>query len=252
MCEQYEAYDRELLKCDFLKRHRECLPFIGEGYDKTRLLLIGESHYVPKEEVLRAARRDFYDVSFEDLEEGRYKRWIDTRYVFEKRVYDKEGLKGFFSNPAAEIARIVYHTEDVSKNQKISAMHQYAFMNYFKRPAYDAGKTIKGLSERDLWYAYRITSHIIEVLQPGLIIFLSKKAYRAFLGSDQDGISQKYPMKCVSHPSSPWWNRKRKDGGCAKEDFYHYVDTCFQQLPEIQTACFQRAQNAADRDESRL
>jgi len=221
---QYKNFDIELLKNDFIKRHYECLPFIGEKYEDSRLLLIGESHYVPKDEVHCVDIDDFYDVSFDDLAEGKYKNWINTRKVFESRVYDKCDFKGFFSNPATEIAKIINHIENLSQNQRISAMHQYAFMNYFKRPSYDTGKTIDKLTEIDYMYAYDISSCIIEALKPTLIIFLSKKAYCAFCNSDQNGrLKSKYTVKYVSHPSSCWWNRKRKDGRCAKQDFYDYV-----------------------------
>lgn len=224
MYKQYDEFDRKLLENDFMKRHYECLPFIGEKYEGSRLLLIGESHYVPGDEVHCVDREDFYDISFDDLEEGTYKGWIHTRMVFERRVYNQENVKAFFSNPATEIAKIINHTSSVSTNQIIEAIHQYAFMNYFKRPAYDAGQTIEGLTETDYQYAYEISRYIMDVLKPTLIIFLSKKAFYAFRDSDQDGrIRSKYTVKCVSHPSSPWWNRQRKDGRCAREEFYDFV-----------------------------
>ena len=63
MREQYSKFDCELLKNDFLKRHHECLPFIGEDYDNCRLLLIGESHYVPDDEDKRGLNALFAGVS---------------------------------------------------------------------------------------------------------------------------------------------------------------------------------------------
>ncbi len=228
MRKQYKEFDTDLLKNNFIKIHYECLPFIGEKYSESRLLLIGESHYVPKNEVHCVNREDFYDISFDDLEEGEYKNWINTRSVFEHRVYDRCDFKNFFSNPATEISKIINSSESVSLNQRRSAMHYYAFMNYFKRPSYDTGETIRGLTKKDYKYAYDISCYIIEVLQPTLIIFLSKKAYKAFCLSDQDGrIASKYTVKSVSHPSSSWWNRKRRDQRCAKEDFHDFVKQIF-------------------------
>lgn len=71
-------------------------PFIGEEYEKTRLLLIGESHYVPEKDVHCVDRDDFYEVSFDDLEDGEYKGWICTRQVFDYRVYERRDFKIFF------------------------------------------------------------------------------------------------------------------------------------------------------------
>jgi hypothetical protein len=38
-------------------------------------------------------------------------------------------------------------------------------MNYFKRPSYDAGENIMGLSDDDYRYAYDVSKVIIELLQ---------------------------------------------------------------------------------------
>ena len=225
MKEQYISFDNELLKHDFLIRHYECLPYIGEEYKNSRLLLVGESHYVPKKAVHYVDRKDYYDIAFDDLDNGEYKDWINTRSVFEYRVYDKGNFENFFSNTATEIAKVINHTENPSKHQRIEAMHQYAFMNYFKRPSFDSGKTIKELTEEDYRYAYSISSFIIRILEPKLIIVLSKKAYDAFCDSDQDGLNCRYDIRYVSHPSCAWWNRKRGDGKCAREDFHDYVSS---------------------------
>ena len=224
MREQYEQYDGDLLKNDYINRHYECLPFIGENYENSRLLLIGESHYVPKDQVDFVKREDFYDISFDDLQEGDYKNWINTRYVVNERLTKNDSFKSFFSNPATEIAKIVNQTDDLSIDQKIAAMHQYAFMNYFKRPSYVRGKTIGKLSETDKKLAYDVSAHIINVLKPKLIIFISKKSFYAFCDSDRNNaLRSEFPVKSVSHPSSYWWNRPRKDGKCAREDFYEYI-----------------------------
>ena len=231
MHNQYEEFDVEFKKNDFIERHYECLPFIGENYKNSRLLLVGESHYVSEYAIGYVNRKDFYDISFDDLHgdisDEEYKKDINTRYVFESRINRTRSFKGFFSGPATEIASIIYPDVVLSLEQKISAMHQYAFMNYFKRPSYDAGKTITGLTESDYNYAYKISCYIIDILKPKLIIFLSKKAYKAFCDSDQGhGFASKYDIKYVSHPSSCWWNRIREksDNRCAKQDFHDYVE----------------------------
>ena len=229
MREQYKNFDKDLLKNDFLNRHTECLPFIGEKYKETRLLLIGESHYIPKESVKYVTGIDFYKATFDELVEGdrdeeKYKGWINTRRVFESRVYDKCDFKKFFSNIATEIARAVKGTDELSLEQKIQAMHLYAFINYFKRPSYEEGKTIRELTDEDYRYAYDISSYIINALKPELIIFISQKAYNAFCELDEkNSIRSKYRIESVSHPSCCWWNRERKDGECGKIDFYNLV-----------------------------
>ncbi|MBR3468532.1 MAG: hypothetical protein IKH28_02430 [Lachnospiraceae bacterium] len=228
MRELYEKYDEMLKKNGFLKRHTECLPFIGDEYEKGRLLLIGESHYLEKKYVPCVDREDFYEVSFADLPDGDYKGWIDTRAVWEYRVYEKAKFENFFANTATEIAKVVYQTENPSRDQRIEAMNYYAFMNYYKRPSFEEGKTINGLTEKDNQYAYDVSSYIMDVLEPKMVIFLSKKAYYAFCESDVgERLHSKYDIKCVSHPSSVWWNRRRSDGKCAREEFREYVNSLF-------------------------
>ncbi len=234
MCKQCEEFDTELKKNDFINHHYECLPFIGDNYKTSRLLLIGESHYVEECAIDNVKREDFYDISFDDLpgdmSDDGYKTYINTRYVFDSRINGERSFKGFFSGPATEIARIIYSGDTLSLEQRISAMHQYAFMNYFKRPSYDAGKTITGLTEADRKYAYEISCYIIKALSPKLIVFLSKKAYKEFYRSDQGhNFSSGYDIKRVCHPSSCWWNRIREksDKRCARQDFHDYVEPLF-------------------------
>lgn len=223
MQEQYKEYDEELLKNEFLNKHWECLPYIGERYKETHLLLIGESHYVSENDIKYVNLTDFYDIPFDDLEGEDYKTWINTRSVYERRVYYHKELKHFFYNPAVEIAKIVNQTEVLSKEQIYDAMHRYAFMNYYKRPSFEKGKTIRGLTEKDFIMAYDVSSFIIEILKPKLIVFISQKAYKAFCNYDNNNLRIKYTIKSVSHPSSCWWNRRRKDDGCAREDFSKYL-----------------------------
>lgn len=178
-------FDDELRKNSFLDRHYECLPYVGEKYETTRLLLIGESHYIPEGARQYVDRDDYYNVTFDELEEWDNKDWdyrdsIYTRKVFNYRVYNKEKFETFFANIATEIAKIIYHVDNPSIEQKREAMHHYAFMNYYKRPSYEAGKSIEGLTAEDTKYAYDISSYNIEVLNPRLIIFLSKKHIMPF------------------------------------------------------------------------
>lgn len=41
MRKQYEGYIDKFLENDFLKHHYECIPFIGEEYEKTDCFLSG-------------------------------------------------------------------------------------------------------------------------------------------------------------------------------------------------------------------
>lgn len=42
-------YDNDLNELVFFKMHPDYLPFIGDAFDKYRILIVGESHYIPQE-----------------------------------------------------------------------------------------------------------------------------------------------------------------------------------------------------------
>ena len=63
---RYYEIDSELRKNVFLERHYECLPYIGERYEKSRLLLVGESHYIPQNAIGLVKRNDFYEIALND------------------------------------------------------------------------------------------------------------------------------------------------------------------------------------------
>lgn len=230
-CRGTGTYDHELMKIRlsfeprpfFGELHTELLPYIGQEYEETKILLIAESHYVEKATQDQFENTNWYHsplpqapmsddknnpfhIQGNDGAEG----WFDTRQVLVRYMNNDRG-KGHtvFSNPTKVLNELGIGIEDGDK-----AFDRFAFMNFFQRPALEKGKSIND-SPIDRKAAKEILSKVIDILQPKAVIFLSKKAYNAFGEKVYNGI----PIYKVCHPTCPWWNRKCKDGKCAKEHF---------------------------------
>lgn len=226
-------YDEELKKNDFLKRHDECLPYIGEKYDVYKLLIIGESHYIGSDEdgILSSIikNQDYYKKPIKEINNGKFKekeyiKWIDTRTVFTYRKDDKVDA-GFFFNIASEIAKVIYDNPKINilnQDKLKDAFKCFAFINYFKRPSLKKGKEIEDITNEDKKYAFDITKYIIDVIKPKYIAFVSKKSYHLFKEEFKKDINN-LVIKAFSHPSCAWWNRKNNNGESARKEFAKFL-----------------------------
>lgn len=197
------------------KIHPELLPYIGENYEKTRVILVAESHYIKKATIEEFKALNWYNRPVPQDETNPFRKyigWFDTRGVVSNYIdYRKKG-EGHttFLHPSKVLLNLKNDIEN-----EFEAFTYFAFMNYFQRPALNSGKSIK-YDENDKKYANYLFIKIIQIIQPKAVVFLSKKAYYAF---DKCTCPSDIEFKVVSHPTCPWWNRQRKDGGSGCEDF---------------------------------
>ena len=230
----YDKYDDKLMENDFLKRHYECLPYIGEKYEKYRLLIIGESHYAENDkngnEYLSSIdNKTYYEKKFEEINVGgfkekEYEKWINTRIVLNHRKDDKVN-SGFFTNITSEIAKVIFNNININyynQNELKKTLDYFAFFNYFKRPSFSQGKEINSTKE-DEDFAFNISKYIIDVIKPKYIAFISKRSYNLFMDRYKNDISN-LEIEGFQHPSCPWWNIKMKSGKNAKEKFREFMN----------------------------
>ena len=201
-------YNSTLLPLPFYSSHPYMLPFVGSDYESPKhkkLLLIGESHYMPVGSTVHHDAVKWYNGNPVLNESER--DWCNTRGT-------REGKSGRFGK---EIDRCLNLVQPSGGN----GWHQVAFFNYFLRPADDR----QGIE--DLWKAhggqtldreFAIKNFIqeLEILKPDLLVFLSSKVcacaeeqdYPKFFGGNlwdwtaRHGIDYCYTM----HPSSAHWN----------------------------------------------
>ena len=206
-------YDNKLLEIDFYKNsriHKLMLPYIGSEYEKYKVLIVAESHYL-REDSDREKVKDF-NKWLADKNEIKLmnEEYINTREVVKKHR-SNNNKQPFFSNIKKEIINIEKFWDKVS------------FMNFFIVPSINGSRTIavsKDIEKKSL----ENFENVLDVIKPNYILFLSKKSYYIFEKSNSKYLKNIFGF---GHPSSPWWSRKRKDGKKYKEEIKEKIEEIF-------------------------
>lgn len=199
------GFDNQLSAIPHYQLHPEMLPFIGRHYPETRILLLGESHYLSNEESeVTKQMRDWYKRSTQDFS-FKWPSNFDTRGVVHNYLTGwRSKASTMFSNPAKALIEAWGLTE-VNDGEAFTA---FAFFNYFQRPAAYSGSSISPTIE-DEEQAASILPQVIKILKPNKVIFLSKKAFDSYCR--QAGDVDSSLIDYVYHPTSSYWNVE--DGG---------------------------------------
>ena len=195
-------YDSELNQIRIYNNHPTLLPFIGRHYDYTRILLLGESHYLDSSESEESKKmKDWYNRPTEEYgfmsPENLNTRLVVNNYLNGRR----SKAHSMFRNPAEALIK-AWDLNDVNDSEAFTA---FAFMNYFQRPEAASGKSIN-LTEEDKVEAYETFNKVINIIKPRLVLFLSQKAYWCYEGLTKGKIDQR--IQYVYHPTSKYWNEK--------------------------------------------
>lgn len=183
-------------------------PWVGSNYlsDKhKKLLVLGESHYLPRDSIKSCDVDAWYSGSgdsLDDKEEG----WIHTRQIIKHIVEHNycNSAHGIFRNTAKAVNSVsCQHTNP------LEAMNDIAFMNFFQRPAENEGDSIN-VVKKDVEVAIYVLKDVIEALAPDLIVFVSFKA--AWYGKSIVE-SLNIPVAVTPHPTCRWWNKQTKKYG---------------------------------------
>ncbi|TVZ47465.1 hypothetical protein [Olleya sp. Hel_I_94] len=208
-------YDNDLKsKLSHLRLHPAYLPHIGLSYNEARakVLIIAESHYLPKRHNNKFLVIDWYKNPKSFYESiGNDKGWFNTREVVKTYQNSKTLDKGHGIFRNLEIAYQEIYPE-------IKLFDECVYLNYFQRPSEVEGETIN-IHTIDSKVALENLMVINEVLKPNKIIFVSSKAYDNFISNVSKELKDQLPyVGSVPHPSaSSWWNRKSKKYGLKGE-----------------------------------
>lgn len=186
------------------------LPYVGTRYGENanRILIIAESHYLPKEFNHKIKANDWYlnpEKTFQLFEELKAKvnplSWIHTRKVVKHYIENKPKSGGL---------SIFHKLEEAYKEvyKGTSLLEHCLYMNYFQRPSEVSGDSIV-VHPIDNEYALKALLAVNEVLKPNKIIFVSSKAYDTFKKSvSKEQLESFDYVGSVPHPSaSSWWHR---------------------------------------------
>jgi len=197
-------FDSQLAGAAHLALYPNLLPWVGMGYRKAELkiLLLGESHYLPKGVSYHHNVDAWYSgiqiASAEDL------KWMTTRSII------RNGLNTDWKGPSKTIYRnLSAALKKAGFSQEEAPFVSLAYMNFFQRPAEKTGDSIK-VKEIDRKVSAATVAHVASCLQPDLVVFCSSLAWRA---SNEERLlhalkSQGCEVGTTPHPASAWWNRE--------------------------------------------
>ncbi|WP_299572037.1 hypothetical protein, partial [uncultured Leptotrichia sp.] len=148
-------YDNKLLEIDFYKNsriHKLMLPYIGSKYEKYKVLIVAESHYLI-EDSDREKVKDF-NKWIADKNEIKLmnEEYINTREVVKKHC-SNNNKQPFFSNIKKEIINIEKFWDKIS------------FMNFFIVPSINGSRTIavsKDIEKKSL----ENFENVLDVIKP--------------------------------------------------------------------------------------
>ncbi len=191
-------------KPDHLEKFPCMQPWIGSSYEDNRykrLLVIGESHYMPPESTIHLDPERWYQSNEDHL--GKEERaWVHTKGVILGQFVEPHRGLGIFRNIGDEIVRIM---KDSGLTPDEFPREHIAFYNYFMRPAPKTGSGIEGhVAPLDFSISEEVLRWFVQEHQPQLVIFVSR-----FAGRYGEKVVCEHGIPCIStpHPGRPWWNR---------------------------------------------
>lgn len=182
------------------------IPWIGENYTSSlhkRLLVVGESHYLPEDSKIHKNPEAWYLGSQNDLCNEEVK-WISTEGIIKKNKpnnFSKRKSHVIYKNIGKAINSCSFKYPLPS-----DIFDHIAYYNYFQRPAESSGDSIK-VSRIDKEVAEQVLTKLITLLEPEIVIFTSKLS--ANFGYS-NVIDKKINAAITPHPSCSWWNRSSK------------------------------------------
>ncbi len=234
-------YDEFLMNIKTYQLHPSFLPFIGEHFDKYRVLHVGESHYIDNENYDIEYFQKWWSAPCKEVE-SEFAGWF-TRPVMENYMNNGSGSYTIFDNFLKSFCRCVMHEEIAISPEAKKKYEHLAFMNFFQMPSLYYGvkfwdsllasakkKENKQLAY-DMWEkaaenAVETLDAVIDIIQPNAVVITSISAGNAY---KEHGGKYKDSIIFTSHPAYPYtWNKKLKGLDGRKG-----IDVCEEGLSKI-------------------
>ena len=196
---------RESSVPDHLKRFPGMKPWIGDHYRDERhkrLLVVGESHYLPEGSTIHRDPDVWYTRSQNDLTD-KEREWIST----------SGNISGEWSRAHTiyrEIARELSRTLDERGLPHDDFVFRHiAYCNFFLRPAPVEGGSIAAyVGQRDLAVAEEVLTWFMRSYRPELVAVASKAAGRH---AERLLASSRTPCLITYYAGSPFWMTRFRD-----------------------------------------
>ncbi|MCK2147569.1 hypothetical protein MYE70_00665 [Marinobacter alexandrii] len=209
------VFDPQLDQVPIYNQFPSLKPSVGVNYGTNgpKILIIAESHYLPKESKVHRDASTWYSLDHSALSVvGKKKEveehWMNTRGILKKKLKKWKQGHAIYRNLENAL-----HEAGVPRSA--NAFQYVAFMNAFQRPA-ATGLTIKA-TQQDISVARETVSSVISILAPDHVIFVSSKA------RDLVGKKLGIPHASVPHPACPHWNNQKLKKGPGREQFIAHI-----------------------------
>ena len=185
---------------EHLRRFPCMQPWIGSRYRDERhkrLLVVGESHYLPPESTIHHNPDRWYRGNQGDLSPEEV-RWASTIGNITGRWYRAHRIYREIQNEIAATLRKNGVTPDEFPLNHVS------YCNYFLRPAPVSGGSMEGHAHwQDLEAASEVLTWFILRHRPELVIVTSR-----FSGRHAERVTREHGIPSITtpHPGSRWWN----------------------------------------------
>ena len=192
---------------EHLQRFPCMQPWIGSRYRDhrhKRLLVAGESHFLPNESTIHHDPERCYRSSQHELSEEEV-RWVSTSGNITGRWYRAHRI---YREIQGEVARTL---QESGLTPDRFPLHHIAYCNYFLRPAPVAGGSMEGnVAPQDVAVAEQVLRWFIVSHRPQLVIVTSR-----FAGRYAEEMVPGCGIAFVStpHPGSRWWNTPSRSYG---------------------------------------
>ena len=195
---------------DHLRRFPCMEPWVGSRYRDQRhrrLLVVGESHYLPKESTIHRYPGPWYQSQQDDLSPKEVE-WVSTAGNITGKWRRAHRIYG-------EIQKEIVCTlieNGVTPDE--FPLNHVAYCNYFLRPAKEGGSMKGNAVQQDFEVAAEVLGWFIARHGPELVIVTSRFAgghdgRRADRGPYAEDVLKEHDIPCDStpHPGSPAWNK---------------------------------------------
>lgn len=206
-----QQFDVQLNEIVHYQRFPCMKPYIGRLYGNgggKKILLIGESHYLPASSTISADAKKWYSLDYRDLSDKEI-GWINTREI----------LSGNWAPDGHQIFReLNLRMSQFFNNQGARAMTNVAFMNAFQRPSPNTKDSIKYTCKSiDIEVASRTIKEVIKIIKPEVVLFVSKFSWdrlHALIAFKEYGITSDF----VCHPGTGgrYWHKSTYKHGMTK------------------------------------
>ena len=196
-------FDASLKQISHYQAYPAMLPFVGEEYvseQHKKVLVIGESHYLPEGSTVHHDAEAWYAGSQESLNDEEV-AWTNTREVIMWHHDKKTGL----------VRKINQEIEGVGFGESKPGIQHIAFMNAFQRPSREKDSIKEYETEKDISLSADVIRAVVDILKPDTVIFASKYAWEKF----HTAIGERAKIERVCHPMS----RSHWHGKDGKEKF---------------------------------